>query len=176
MQFLFNLIISSQVHVELFTSMTLTSPYFSPSPLRKHARTCHLHCSAFLTHSYNICSPYNGHKEVTWPWGWRSSNLLHPIGYRDMDMTTHHLPGSSGLGWPLLVCVTQSSVKYKREICNDILSSGKKRMANASIYTIHANLSVFIILSTFSHWSIEGNYSKLNICLIIWLILVSVYI
>ncbi|GLD51976.1 E3 ubiquitin-protein ligase TRIM13 isoform X1 [Lates japonicus] len=32
---------------------------------RKHARTCHLHCSAFLTHSYNICSPYNGHKEVT---------------------------------------------------------------------------------------------------------------
>ena len=59
----FKLIIYLQVQVELFKFVTLTSPHFSLSPLRKHAQTCHLHCSAFLTHSYNICSLYNGLKE-----------------------------------------------------------------------------------------------------------------
>lgn len=52
-----------QVQVESFTSMTLTSPHFSLFPLRQHAQTCHLHCSAFLTHSYDICSSHNGLKE-----------------------------------------------------------------------------------------------------------------
>lgn len=57
------LIISLQIQEELFTSMTLTSPYFSPSSLRKHAQTCHLHYSAFLTRSFDIYSPHNGLKQ-----------------------------------------------------------------------------------------------------------------
>lgn len=96
--------------------MTLTSPCFSLSYLRKHARTCHLHCSVFLTHSYDTCSPYNDLKESPDPEVERSSNLLHPVGYRDMDMTTHHLPRSSGLGWPLLVCFTQSCACISTEL------------------------------------------------------------
>lgn len=51
------------VLIKLFLSMALTSPHLSPSPLRKLAQTCHLHCVRFLTHSNDMCSPYNGLKE-----------------------------------------------------------------------------------------------------------------
>ncbi|XP_069010272.1 tripartite motif-containing 13 isoform X2 [Embiotoca jacksoni] len=85
----------------------------------KHAGTCHLHCSAFLTHSYNTCSPYNDLKESPDPEVERSSNLLHPVGHRDVDMTSHHLPRSSGLGWPLLVCFTVFCF-YKHKLKGDL--------------------------------------------------------
>lgn len=84
-------------------NMTLTSPYFllsvslllSLSLSRKHVRTCHLCCSAFLTPSKGICSPHKCLKESPNPEGKGQMTSYTPLGTG--AITTHHLPKSSGL-------------------------------------------------------------------------------
>ncbi len=101
----------------------------------------------FLRHLLSIQWP----QRVTWPRGWRSSNLLHPIGYRDMDMTTHQLP-RSGLGRPLLVWYTVFCL-YKHKLKGNLqwhpkLWTKKPWMA---ITFIHMKRSMQIWLSHCVH-------------------------
>lgn len=108
--------------MEVFISVSLTSPNLFPSPLRKHAQTCHLHCSASLTCSNDICSQHNGLKESPDLRVGGQVTSYTPIGYKAVDMTTRHLP-TSDPGRPRLFHVKPSPARMRtkhRERCKQL--------------------------------------------------------
>lgn len=157
----FKLIISLQVLMELFISVTLTSPYLSPSPFRKHAQTCHLRCSAFLTHSNDICSPYKGLK---------ASPDLKVEG----QVTSYTPSGTSPLTWQLITSpeVAWAGLLCSMLHCHKIQGAlqwycelwGKKWQSCLSTgkHLCKFEFLVFIKLTISSHWEIKGNSSILK--------------
>lgn len=149
--------------------MTRMSPHFSPSPLRKHAQTCHLHCSALLTHSCGICSPHNGLKESPDPEveGQVTSYTQSGTGtWTWQPITSTEVVWAGLFWWYTVFCL------YKHKLKGDL--EGPPKLGGGTwmaVTFIHMKRSMQIWvsycvykLSICSHWDMEGNYSNLNIC------------